>query len=195
MVNTQEDQRMQTAEPPDVKVLLVPAGAHEPRRQPCRHELRRGDMRVVAGRLSAYIIGLKVDKLLGLIIRSGQTQRTGHLRKVAVVGHADKPRQEQLPGQDGGAQQQEERLQPGRPSPVVTASKIHSTVSQIAVTARTDRAPRKTRTCGNRGPSCKARGLRAETGWRQSTPVERVTHRRPESSTADAASLSAKSTR
>jgi hypothetical protein len=90
---------MQRAEPADVKLRLASKGKSQPR----RHDLGRWDVRVVAVKRSTHIIGLKVEELLGLMIGAGQTQRTGHLWKVAVVGHADKPRQKQLPGQQGGA--------------------------------------------------------------------------------------------
>ena len=88
-------------------------------------------MRVIAGSGPAHIDGLKIFEFLGLTIRAFQTQWTGHLRKVAVVGHADESRQEQLPGQDSGAEQQEDPFQPGGRRAVVAVGEIQSAVSQI----------------------------------------------------------------
>ena len=122
---------MQRAEPADVEVCLVAEDKLQRRSQPRRHDLRRRDMRVVAGSRPPLIVGFKVGKLLGLMIRAFQTQRAGHFGEVAVVGHADESRQEQLPDQDSGAEQQEDPVQPGGRRAVGAVGEIQSAVSQI----------------------------------------------------------------
>src|ERR1017187_1969391 len=105
---------MQCAQPADIESGRAAPGFLHRRRQPRQPNLRRRRLRNIVVLRTPHVLGLEKEEVVSAVIRPADTQWSGDLAKVAVVGHADEARQKELPRQNPRAEQQQQTFLPFR---------------------------------------------------------------------------------